>query len=378
MWLFSEITGNEAVKNALRGMVDSGRIPQALMLYENDGGGAFPLAMAFLQYLNCPSGADGRPCCKCPSCSQHADLVYPDEHFSFPVTSGSKVSADAKTLNCAMFSEYWRKLVLDNPYFMESDLSAALGFEKKRGRILKAEGTAILRQLSLSPFSDGYRAVIMYLPELMNGDTANMLLKAIEEPAEKDLFILITHAPEKVLPTISSRCQSMRVLPLSREEVSEELCKRFSVRKEDADAAAMLSGGSVGLALRELSAREDVALIRDLLRRLFTALLSRDLYSSLDISGEVADLDSREKQKLFCNFAGELLRNVFLIQNGMDGIVAAQPEEMPFLRDVASRCKPDFCRKALDVFCKTSVMIDRNVSQKIAFTNLTDRLYMII
>lgn len=377
MWLFSEIPGNAAVKNALKGMVDSGRVPQALMLYENDGGGAIPLVMAFLQYLNCHHRHDGRPCCQCPSCVQHSKLIYPDEHFSFPVTSGSKVSGDTKSLNCDMFAEYWRRLVLDNPYFLESDLSSALGFEKKRGQILKAEGASILRQLSLSSFSDGYRCIVIYLPELMNSDTANMLLKAIEEPSEKNLFIMITHAPEKVLPTISSRCQAMRILPLSKEEVSQLLQKRLSISKDEADSAALLSGGSVGLALRELSGKDDIVAIKALLKELMDNLLSRDLSAALDTSESLAALDSREKQKLFCIFAGEFLRNVFLIQNGMDSLVAVPEQEKPFLKEIASRCSKKFSSKGLEVVGKAAGYIDRNVSQKIVFTNLVDRLYMI-
>lgn len=377
MWLFSEIPGNAAVKNALKGMVDSGRVPQALMLYENDGGGAIPLVMAFLQYLNCHHRHDGQPCCQCPSCVQHSKLIYPDEHFSFPVTSGSKVSGDTKSLNCDMFAEYWRRLVLDNPYFLESDLSSALGFEKKRGQILKAEGASILRQLSLSSFSDGYRCIVIYLPELMNSDTANMLLKAIEEPSEKNLFIMITHTPEKVLPTISSRCQAMRIIPLSKEEVSQLLQKRLSISKDEADSAALLSGGSVGLALRELSGKDDIVAIKALLKELMDNLLSRDLSAALDTSESLAALDSREKQKLFCIFAAEFLRNVFLIQNGMDSLVAVPEQEKPFLSEIASRCSKKFSSKGLEVVGKAAGYIDRNVSQKIVFTNLVDRLYMI-
>ena len=375
MWKFSEIPGNEAVKKALRGMVDSGRIPQAMMLYENDGCGAFALVMAFLQYLNCGGRSGGEPCCGCPSCNQHAKLIYPDEHFTFPVTSGNKVSGEAKNLTCDMFSEYWRELALSNPWFLESDLSEALGFEKKRGQILKAEGSSILRQLSLSSLSDGYRSVVMYLPELMNAETANMLLKAIEEPDEKTVFILITHAPEKVLPTISSRCQGLRVLPLSAEEVAEVLEKRFDIEHDAAVRAAAISGGSPGLALREVSERDDISLIRDLLRGLMEALVARNLAACLDASEKIAGIESREKQKLFCNFAGELFRNLFLMQCGMEDMVAVSPEEKEFIRKIAPKCSANFCRRGLKALDHASLMLGRNVSQRMIFANLTNRLY---
>lgn len=375
MWKFSEIPGNEDVKKALRGMVDSGRIPQAMMLYENDGGGAMPLVMAFLQYLDCGSRSGGESCCSCPSCNQHSKLIYPDVHFTFPVTSGTKVSGEAKNLTCDMFSEYWRSLVLSNPWFLESDLSEALGFEKKRGQILKAEGSSILRQLSLSSLSDGYRCVVMYLPELMNAETSNMLLKAIEEPDEKTVFILVTHAPEKVLPTISSRCQGMRVPPLSAEEVADVLETRFGIDHGAARQAAALSGGSPGLALREVSESDDIALIRGLLRSLMEALTAKDLAACLDVAEKIAGIESREKQKLFCNFAGELFRNVFLMQCGMEDMVPASPEEKEFLRETAAKCGANFCRKGLKALDHASLMLGRNVSQRMIFANLANRLY---
>ncbi len=359
-------------------MVDSGRIPHAILMYENDGCGALALAQTFLQYANCAGRHDGEPCGECPSCRQFSKLIYPDVHYTFPITTGTKVSGEAKNLICDMFVPYWRELFLENPYFLETDLSSALGFEKKKGQILVAEGRDILKKLSLSAVSGGYRAIVIYLPECMNTQTANMLLKAIEEPEENTVFVLVTHSPESVLPTISSRCQGIRIQPLSKEEVSGELQKRFGAGKDDADAAASLSGGSIGLALRELSDREDVAAMRDLLRDLLGSLLRKDLKASLEVGEALAALESREKQKLFCNFASDALRNIFLLQQGLDKITAISAADDEFIRTAARGCSKSFSRKGLEIFSKASSMIDRNVSQKIVFANLVDRLYMSI
>lgn len=375
MGRFADIPGNENVKKALVNMVDSGRVPHAIMMYENDGCGALALAQAFLQYASCADRHDGEACGTCPSCNQFRKMIYPDVHYTFPITTGTKVSGEAKSLVCDMFASHWRELVLENPYFLESELSAALGFEKKSGQILVAEGHDILKKLSMSAVSGGYRGIIIYLPESMNTQTANMLLKAIEEPSENTVFILITHSPESVLPTISSRCQGIRVLPLSREEVSAELQSRFGASREDADMAASISGGSVGLALRELSEKEDVSVMKDLLRELFGNLLRKDLKASLETGETLAGLESREKQKLFCNFAAEALRNIFLIQQGMDSIAAISASDEEFIRSVAGSCSKQFSRKGLEIFSKAVGLIDRNVSQKIVFANVVDRLY---
>lgn len=378
MGRFADIPGNGNVKKALAGMVDSGRIPHAILMYENDGCGALMLAQTFMQYANCTDRHDGEPCGKCPSCNQFSKMIYPDLHYTFPITTGTKVSGEAKNLVCDMFAPYWRELVLGNPYFLESELSSALGFEKKSGQILVAEGHDILKKLSMSAVSGGYRAIIMYLPESMNTQTANMLLKAIEEPSENTVFILVTHSPESVLPTISSRCQGVRVLPLSKEEVSAELQGRFGAAVEDADMAASLSGGSVGLALRELSEKEDVSVMKDLLRDLLYNLVRKDLKASLETGEAIASLESREKQKLFCNFAAEALRNIFLLQQGLESIAAVSASDAPWIREIAGSCSKSFSRKALDIFSKASMLIDRNVSQKMVFANVVDRLYMSI
>lgn len=375
MGRFADIPGNESAKKAFVSMADSGRVPHALILHENDGCGAIQLVLTFLQYLVCEHKSDGEPCGQCPACKQFSKLIYPDLHFVFPVTTGSKIS-DSKGLISERYISWWREMVLRNPYFLENELSESLGFEKKRGQILVAEAYDIIRKLSLSAVSGSYRAVIVYLPESMSNQTANKLLKTLEEPADNTVFILITHAPESVLQTIYSRCQPMRLSPLSNSEVSEHLQTRFGQTKEDADSAALLSGGSIGLALRELSQSENVAEIKSLVCDLFEKLVEKDYLGLLETGEQIATLDSREKQKLFCTFASNTLRNIFILQQGMDSVLALPSSEEDFLRYLAPKCGASFCRKAMSILNNASSMLVRNVSQKIIFTNVIDRLYL--
>ena len=375
---FSDIRGNEDIKKAFVGMVDSGRIPHAILMYENDGCGALPLALAFMQYINCKNKENGDSCGVCPSCNQNSKLIYPDIHFTFPVTSGSKVSGEVGNLECSQFSEYWRDLVLKNPYFLENELPIALGYEKKSGLISKAEGAAILRKLSVSSLSDGYRGVIMYLPEKMNGQTANMLLKSIEEPSEKTIFILITHNPESVLQTISSRCIRIRVTPLSEEEVRSSLVTRLGVTDSDAVEAAKFAEGSVGKALQRIAVRTENVEISDLFQDLMQNLMQKDLLSALEVGDAISSLDSREKQKTFCTYAGAAIRKIFLLQQGLNNIAGIEPEYEVFYNDAATRCQKTFCRKAADIFSHAFGMLDRNVNQKVVFTSLVGRLFVSI
>ena len=347
---FSEIIGNEVVAKALASMADSGRVAHAMLLYENEGSGALPLALAYLQYLNCEDRQDGDSCGECPSCRQMAKLIHPDVHFVFPVNKGPK-STDDKPVS-ESYIRYWRELALADPYFKEADLQKAIGIESKSGLIAVAEAKSIITRLSLAPVYDGYKAVVFYLPEKMNQETANRLLKMVEEPPEKTLFLFITHAPEKVLQTIFSRCQSIRVMPLTKEE--QRAVDAMKPQSEDEDAAAYMD------------------LFSDLLR----AVVMRDLTSALECGESMASLESREKQKAFCAFAADCLRKIFLVQQKLPQIASVSDGEQEFYEEMAQKCPKGFCVKAVTNIEKVVAMIDRNVNSKILFCDLVNRMFM--
>ena len=194
---FADVIGNASVAKVLSSMADSGRVAHAMLMYENEGCGALALALAYVQYLNCSNPSEGDSCGECPSCRQMSKLIHPDVHFVFPVNKGPKTSDDKPVSES--YIKFWRELAIANPYFVEADLQRAIGIESKNGLIAVAEARSIINKLSLTSVADGYKAVIFYLPEKMNQETANRLLKMVEEPPEKTVFIFITHAPEKVL-----------------------------------------------------------------------------------------------------------------------------------------------------------------------------------
>ena len=323
---FAQLQGNEDVKQALIGMVDADRVPHAILFHEDDGGGAFPLALAFLQYLFCKDRHDGDSCGSCPSCGKIAKLIHPDVHFLFPTAAG---------VLSEQYMEPFRKLVAERPAFREAELADALGIEGKNSVIAVAESRRLLDKLSLSALEGGYRAVVIYLPERMNAEAANRLLKMIEEPPALTQFLLIAHQPERVLTTISSRCQRIRVRPVS-----------------------IVSG--------------PVFADADLLDELMAALLSKDLLGALEVSERIAALPSREQAKTFCTFAADRFRQVFLAQQGIEGAGEISPQA----RDWAARCRKTFPRQALEVLNRTQTLIGRNVNLKILFTDMADRLYL--
>ena len=349
---FADIIGNKVASDALRSMADSGRVAHAMLFYENEGCGALPLALAYVQYLNCRNPHDGDSCGECPSCRQMAKLIHPDVHFVFPVNKGPK-SSDDKPVS-ESYIKYWRELALANPYFVEADLQKAIGIESKSGLIAVPEAKSILSKLSLTAVADGYKAVIFYLPEKMNQEAANRLLKMVEEPPAKTIFLFITHSPEKVLQTIFSRCQSLRVLPLSKEE-------REAVR-----------------AMAPEEDREEYETFMELFTSLMNALAARDLLAALECGEQMASLDSREKQKAFCTFAGECIRKIFMLQQKLPQIAGISSEEEAFYADMAQKCGRKFCSKTVSNIEKVAYMIDRNVNSKILFCDLVNRMFFSI
>ena len=165
---FGNMKGNGDVRKALHAMVQTGRIPHALMFYEDDGGGALPVALEFLTEVFGGSGKVAR-------------LIHPDIHFIFPITSGSKVSGTVSELRSEQFLAWWRELVDSNPCFTEEELAEALGIEGKAAGINVADAKAILAKLSLTPVEGGWQSVVVYLPEKMNAQAANRLLKPLAE-----------------------------------------------------------------------------------------------------------------------------------------------------------------------------------------------------
>lgn len=302
--------------NTLCGMADTGRVPHAILLHEEDGGGGVALGIKFLEHLY-----GGNP--------RVAKMIHPDIHFVFPlILSGDSVSEQ--------YAKEWRALVQENPGFSEGDLYDALGFEGKNTVISVKEANFLLGVLSRYSLEGGYTTVVIYLPEKMNSVAANKLLKILEEPPQQTLFLMVTHAPERLLPTILSRCQLFR----------------------------LESSGSAEVTLRY----DDGGLLASLMQ----AVIARDLSAALEVGEQLAALPSRDSMRAFCRYAAEKMRRVFLVQQGLVSLAGDDPEAAAW----AAACKKTFPRKALEALDKASALIGRNVNQKILFTDMVDRFYV--
>jgi DNA polymerase-3 subunit delta' len=375
---FSEIYGNEALKKRLAKMVGEDRLGHAILFVEQEGMGALAFAIALSQYLNCSDRSGTDSCGECSSCRRHAHLSYPDLHFSFPISSSPKLSDNEKKRPiCSYFLQDWNALVQQNPYFDSHELFNAIGIENKAGAIPVAEAKEIAGTLSLQPYESQYKIQVIWEPEKMTIDAANKLLKLLEEPPAGTLFILITHQIEKMLSTVISRCQIIRLQPEDRSEMAAILEQKFGLGREEAMDFATLAGGSVGRAFEAVANAGEGSQNEELLCELMDAALARSLKEVLDVAETLASM-GKDRQKQWCVAAEGFLRKMFIYSQKLEQIAFMSGEEKEYIQRVAPRIKEAFWDRAVASLDGALRLLDANVSAKLIFADLANRFYLYI
>ena len=375
---FSEIYGNDALKMRLAKMVTEDRLGHAILFVEQEGMGALAFAIALSQYLNCSGRTSSDSCGECSSCRRHAHLSYPDLHFSFPISSSPKLSdTEKKRPICSYFLQDWNALVQQNPYFDSHELFNAIGIENKAGAIPVAEAKEIANTLSLQPYESQYKIQVIWEPEKMTIDAANKLLKLLEEPPAGTLFILITHQIEKMLSTVISRCQIIRLQPEERGGMAAILEQKYGLGREEAMDFATLAGGSVGRAFEAVANTGEGGQNEDLLCELMDAALARSLKEALDVA-ETLSAMGKDRQKQWCVAAEGFIRKMFIYSQKLEQIAFISGEEKEYIQRVAPRVKEAFWGKAVMALDGALRLLDANVSAKLIFADLANRFYLYI
>lgn len=331
---FKEIIGQEVIVGRLVQGAARGRIGHAQLFTGDEGVGALPLAIAYAQYLNCTDRRDGDSCGQCPSCRQLAQLAHPDVHFVFPVNTPKGKSSGEKPLS-DHFMPQWRRLVAETGgYFSEPMWYSAIEIDNKQGNISTFEADEIIRKLSFKAFESEYKIVIVWLPERMNTQAANKLLKIIEEPWEKTLFLMVSEAPDRLLPTILSRTQGVSVPAIPDDQAAAWLTARKNLAADDAAKIARLARGSLLEAQRILNQRE----VQDEYFELFVRLMRlsyEDRHLELLEWAETAASMGREEQKQLMENSIRLIRDSYMLTAGVDRIAFLSGREYEFCRKFA-------------------------------------------
>ena len=368
---FAEIPNQTAVKNLLRQSVQRQHVAHAQLFRGREGGAALALALAYAQYLNCEArAADAADSCgHCPACTKSAKLAHPDLNFIVPVTTTKTVAKDAVS---SKFMAEWRTFVLDNPYQGLNDWMQHIGAENKQGNISKDEAVQILKLVSLKAFEARFKIVILWLPELMHPAAANAVLKLLEEPPPATIFLLVSHAPEQLLPTIISRVQPVVVRPFSEDDLTAHLHTRYHVPEVKARQVAQLADGSLGAALasRDSNAEHDYF---EFFVKWMRQAYSQKAAEILKHSEEFQKL-GRENQKELLSYSLALLRKVLLF--GID------PKLVPYLpaaeQDFVAKFSKLVIPRNADLLTKelteAHYHIERNANAKMVFVDSSLRM----
>jgi DNA polymerase III subunit delta' len=369
--LFSDIINQQTTKSYLLQTMQQQRLSHALLFLAPEGAGGLPLALAFAQYVVCENQHANGACGECDQCKKAAQLIHPDIHYSYPVVnkkSGEKpVSTD--------YIKEWREFVQEYPYSNVQDWLQFIGAENKQGNITANECQEIIHKLSLKSFESDYKILILWMPEYL-GDQGNRLLKLIEEPPAKTLFILVAEQSERILSTILSRIQLIKLAPLQKGDIKNALVERAHLDEQQANRLSNIASGNYREALQLLQhANEDLlALLRTWLNDIFTGN-TKALQSWIE---EIASAKTgRENQKNLLRYFISLLEQSIRLQYLSVEELQLPEEEVDFaarLNKVADFSKLDQIRQALEDAC---YHIERNANAKILFHALSIQMQYI-
>ena len=249
--LFKEIIGQQAVKERLVRSYKEGRISHAQLFLGPQGSGSLPMALAYAQFISCTNKSEYDSCGACSSCVKYNKLVHPDLHFVYPVA----LSANVKTSTDVAVE--WREAFLDNPYITLFSWFEQLAAENKQAVIGTEESGEILRKLSLTTYEAEYKIMIIWQAEKMNPSAANKLLKILEEPPDKTLFLLVCENEDQLLRTIVSRTQLIKINKIKDVELIDALVSMHGQTVEAAEKISHLADGSYAEALLLVSENEN-------------------------------------------------------------------------------------------------------------------------
>jgi len=365
--LWEKIAGQEKIKQKLKDSVAEGRISHAQLFSGENGWGALGLAIAYAgEILASEKGAN--------VLQKVESLQHPDVHFSFPVASTDSVKKDP-TSN--QFTKEWREFLTENPYGSVYDWLQFLGIEKKQGIINVHEAQEIVKSLSLNSYEGSYKIMIIWMPELMNIPAANKLLKIIEEPPQKTVFLLVSEREDLLLPTIVSRCQLVKINRLTDDEIADYLIKNKEIPQNEAFRIALSSNGNLQNAIEDTNAAtlEFETYFVQWVRNAFMAAKTPSVLKNLvSWSNEISNWP-RGQQKQFLLYCTEIFRqamlknyhagNLVYMNLGVDGF--NWDKFAPFIHGAN-------IEEILSELNDASYHIERNANAKIVLLDLSIKL----
>ncbi len=363
---FKNIIGQTSAKTQLTNLIRSGRMPHSMLFVGPEGSGKLSLALAAAQYLLCKDQKEDDACGVCSNCVKASKRVHPDIHFSFPFV-GSKMTSNN-------YLPEWRNALTENPYMNINQWLMLIGAENKQGNITALECQEIVKKLSLKSFEAEWKVLIIWRPEYL-GKEGNRLLKLIEEPPEKTIFILVAENLEKILNTILSRCQLIKIPALDDEALSEGIQYVKQIPVEKAEAIMQLANGNFNeaLTLADSAENDNKVMFLDWMRKCFKGdgpALLRWVEAFAKIG--------RENQKYFFQYALHFIREMLMIKMTSGQHIRLQENEKLTAERMAKIIGFNQIEQITDVFNDSIYFIERNAHPKILFMDTSLKMHEIL
>ena len=378
--LFSSLLGHDHLISHLTKTADAGRIPHAQLIVGPEGCGTLAVAIAYAQYILCQNQGGENNTGNAACNLKFETISHPDLHFIFPTVTTEEVKSKPKSSD---FSAEWRQFLNQNPYGSLFDWYQVLGVQNKQGEIRVTDAQEIVKSLSLKAYEGGYKITIIWMADKMNIEASNKLLKLLEEPSDKTLFILISDNEEAIIQTIRSRCQLLNFNALPEKIIEDALVSRENIESRSAKKLAHQAQGDYNKALKLLQENNEEDLfekwfvdwVRAAFRAKGNAAAIQDL---LSWSEQIAGL-GREAQKKYLNYCIELFRQALLLNYQTTSLVYVEPKIENFkLENFAPFVNHSNIEAIFTALSEASYHIERNGNAKLILTDLSIKLTRLI
>ena len=370
---FRDIIGQEEIKQRLIQNVQENKIAHAQLFCGGEGVGKLPLAIAYARYISCLNPSNEDACGKCPNCIKFNHLAHPDLHFIFPVVK----KKSTKDVVSDDYIAEWRELIAKTPYFNLHTWLEEMGAENQQAQIYVKESNEIIRKLSLKSSQGGYKIIIIWLPEKMNQECSNKLLKLLEEPAEQTVFLLVSEEPDMLLTTIQSRTQRINIKGIEEKDLKEALMNIHGLQEQDATDIAHRSEGNFLKAIESISLNEENKLFCDLFVALMRLSYQRKIKEMKVWSENVAAM-GRERQKHFLSYCQRMIRENFIYNFHNRSITYLGSEEEAFSTRFAPFINERNVMEIMSELNEAQRHIEQNVNAKMVFFDFSLKMIVLL
>lgn len=363
---FKDIPGLTSVKEKLIDAVKADHVAHAQLFLGSEGSANLAMALAFATYLNCENRSDNDACGECAACTKNAKFIHPDLHFVFPTAPTPKIKREDATSE--KFLKEWRDYLLKSPYGNLTDWSFHFGWENKQLIIPRQESRNIINSLSLKAFEGQYKIMLIWLPELMNGNAANGILKVLEEPPAKTIFILVATDENRLLTTIRSRVQLLKIPVFHDSDVSEVISSLTDVTAEKAKEVTYLAEGNMREAIYLATGTQNA--VGDQFKQWMRYCFTYDFAALVKMADDFQS-GGKEFQKNLLVTGSKIMRDTLIHQYQVTTLERVPENEKGFVGNFSKVFNAEKIAETAPKLEEAHYHIERNANPKILFLDLS-------